>query len=227
MAKILIVEDESRLCEHICDCLEAEGYTVESALNGIDAESLLKLSTYDLVVLDWNLPGVTGVELCRRYRADGGMARILMLTGKSSIEDKASGLDSGADDYLTKPFDMREVSARVRALLRRPDEVKAEVLRCRGLELNRRSHQVMKNGAMIELFPKEFAMLEFFMCNQGETFSIEALQKRIWPSDSESSPETLRVHMARLRGKIETEGESALIRTVHRVGYIMDVEEPS
>ncbi len=194
MAKILVVEDETRLCELISDGPEAEGYIVETALNGLDAENLLKLSSYDLLILDWNLPGMTGIELCKNYREAGGMARILMLTGKSAIEDRASGLDSGADDYLTKPFDMREVSARVRALMRRPDEVKAAVIKYRGLELNSKSHQVSRNGVPIELFPKEFALLEFFMRNQGEAFSLEALQKRLWPSESESSPETLRVH---------------------------------
>ncbi len=207
------------------DFLEAEGHVVEHALNGLDAEHLLSVSSYDLLILDWNLPGLSGIDVCKNYRSRGGTARVLMLTGKSTIEDKASGLDSGADDYLTKPFDMREVSARVRALMRRPEEIKADIIKYRGLELNCRSRQVSKNGVVIELFPKEFALLEFFIRNQGEAFSMEAIQKRIWPSDSESSPETLRVHIARLRSKIESEGEPAILRTVHRVGYIMDTAE--
>lgn len=224
MPKILIVEDDSRLCANIADCLELEGHVVEYAFDGAAGDALLVTGGFDLVILDWNLPGITGLELLKEYRARGGVAKVLMLTGKSAIQDKTAGLDSGADDYLTKPFDVHELKARVRALLRRPAETIGEILKCRGLELDTKAHQVRKGGRIIELFPKEFMLLEFFMRHPGETFSLESLQKRLWQTDSESSPDTLRVHIARLRSKISKPEEREIIRTIHRVGYMLDLD---
>jgi len=223
MAKILVAEDDLKLCEMTSDWLKAEDHIVESAVDGADASERLKISTYDLLILDWDMPFITGVELCKSFRQSGGTTPILILTGKDAVDNKIEGLDSGADDYLTKPFNLRELSARVKALLRRPVVMQNQVLKCRNLELDTSARQVRKDGHVIELFPRELALLEFLIKHSNQVFSLEALQERIWPSDSETSPETLRVHIARLRTKIETEGQAPILKTVHRQGYMLDL----
>lgn len=224
MAKILIAEDDTQLSTLVEDWLKAELHTVELVENGNDAIDLLKLSKYDLLILDWNIPGKSGVEVCVWHRKQGGSTPVLILTGKDKIEEKEEGFDSGADDYLTKPFHLRELSARVRALLRRPADVAKTVLNAGRLVLDVNACRVIKDGKQIDLFPKEFALLEFFMRHPNQVFSIEALQERIWASDSESSPEAVRVHIARLRSKIQDEGEPPLLKTVHRQGYMLDCQ---
>lgn len=225
MAKILLAEDDKRLADMICDWLQAENHLIEATADGSDAWALVEASGFDLLILDWDLPGMSGIEVCSRYRKGGGNSPILMLTGKSAISEKEQGLDAGADDYLTKPFHFKELGARVRALLRRPAQFTTGLLSCGKLTLDAQAIKVTKDGQAIELFPKEFAILEFFMRHPNQVFSLEALQQRIWPTDSESSPETLRVHIARLRSKIEDEGEPQILRTVHRQGYILDTKQ--
>jgi DNA-binding response OmpR family regulator len=222
VSKILLAEDDERLSGMIRDWLGNEHHNVEAANNGTDAWEILQSSGFDMLILDWELPGLAGIEICAKYRKSGGMSPVLMLTGKSAIDDKEAGLDAGADDYLTKPFHFKELSARVRALLRRAPQVSMGALSCRGIALDLASFKVTRDGKPIELFPKEFALLEFFLRHPDQVFNLEALQQRIWPTDSESSPETLRVHIARLRSKIEVEGEPAILRTIHRRGYILD-----
>jgi DNA-binding response OmpR family regulator len=227
MSKILLAEDDARLSEMIREWLRNEHYNVEAASTGTDAWEILQASGFDLIILDWDLPGRPGIEVCKLFRGNGGTTPVLMLTGKGQIEDKEAGLDAGADDYLTKPFHFKELSARIRALLRRAPQITVGTLSCRGISLDATSFKVAKNGAPVELFPKEFALLEFFLRHPDQVFSLETLQQRIWPTDSESSPETLRVHIARLRSKIESDGEPAILRTVHRRGYILDTKVPS
>jgi len=163
MAKILVVEDDEDLQNLMKGLLTAERHSVEAVNNGIDAVQMLKMHKYDLIVLDWMLPGLTGTEVCAEYRAKGGALPILMLTAKSTIEEKEIGLDAGADDYLTKPFDARELLARIRALLRRPQAVSAKEMQVGNLALDPRSAKVFKDGAEIKLLPKEFSLLELFM----------------------------------------------------------------
>ncbi|HEY9719726.1 MAG TPA: response regulator transcription factor [Trichormus sp.] len=225
MAKILLAEDDTQLAALVEDWLKSEHHVVDHVETGTDAVDLLNASRFDLLILDWNIPGVSGVEVCNEYRNQGGTSPVLMLTGRDKIEDKEEGLDAGADDYLTKPFHLRELSARIRALLRRPPDMASNVIEHGRLVLDVSACRLLKDGQPIELFPKELALLEFLMRHPNKVFSIEALQERVWSADSEASPETIRVHIARLRSKIENEGEKQLLRTVHRQGYMLDLND--
>lgn len=225
MAKILLAEDDTQLAALVEDWLTSEHHVVDHVETGTDAVDLLHASRFDLLILDWNIPGVSGIEVCNEYRNQGGTSPVLMLTGRDKIEEKEQGLDAGADDYLTKPFHLRELSARIRALLRRPPDMASNVIEHGRLVLDVSACRLLKDGQPIELFPKELALLEFLMRHPNKVFSIEALQERVWSSDSEASPETIRVHIARLRSKIQDEGEKPLLRTVHRQGYMLDLNE--
>jgi len=222
VAKILFVEDDIKLASIVIGYLKSQQHIVEHVLDGSEAQELLKLTRFEILILDWGLPGVSGIDLCRNFRAEGGESRILILTGKQSIDDKEAGLDAGADDYLTKPFEIRELAARVRSLLRRPEKVVDNVMKCGRLSIDMANQKVFKDGQQIQLFPKEYAIFEFLMRNQDQVFSLEAMQERIWPSTSETSPQALRVHIFRLRSKIQAEGEKEIIRTAFRSGYLLD-----
>src|SRR6185369_7761508 len=187
MAKILIVEDDLNLVELIRDRLTAAKHTVEHVDNGEDALKLLDSFPYDLVLMDVGLPGLSGLDVCQAYRDNHGLARILMLTGKGTINDKISGFTSGADDYLTKPFDARELTARVSALLKRPSEIVPSDLSLANLVLDRKMFQVIKDNEPVKLSPKEFVLLEFLMRHPNTAFNSEVLLDRIWPSDSETT----------------------------------------
>ena len=222
MAKILIVEDELDLALPIRDSLSREHHVVEIVDNGADAVEYLRLYKYDLVILDWLLPGLSGIEVCSRYRSTGGTTPILILTARGTVDDKEVGLDSGADDYLVKPFHLKELAARVRALLRRPSAVSGKVLEAREITLDPSARTVAKDGKEIHLLPKEFSLLEFFLRHPNQVFSAEALLDRIWESDSEAMPDTIRTHIKTLRRKVDNEGEPSLIATVHGVGYKLE-----
>ncbi len=222
MAKILIVEDEPDLSDPVRAYLEHEHHLVEVVSDGQEAVERLRFYKYDVIVLDWILPGMSGIEVCKAFRAAGGTTPILMLTSRGQMQDKITGLDSGADDYLTKPFDIPEVSARVRALLRRPTHVNTTTLSARNVVMQPGSFKVTREGADVQLLPKEFALLEFLMRHPGQVFSAEALLDRVWSSESEASPETIRTYIKRLRQKIDTDGQPSLISTVHGVGYKLD-----
>ena len=222
MAKILIVEDEPDLSDPVKAYLEHEHHLVEVVSDGQEAMERLRFYKYDVIILDWILPGMTGLEICKAFRASGGTTPVLMLTSRKQTQDKIAGLDSGADDYLTKPFEVGEVSARVRALLRRPTHVNATTLSAKNVVLQPGSFTVTRDGATVQLLPKEFALLEFLMRHPGQVFSAEALLDRVWSSESEASPETIRTYIKRLRQKIDTDGQPSLIATVHGVGYKLD-----
>jgi len=226
MAKILIVEDDKQLSGLLVDWLTGEGHVPDPVYNGRDGLERLKFYRYDVVVLDWELPGLSGPDLCRQYRAEGGQTPILMLTGKKELEEKETGLDSGADDYLTKPFHMKELSARLRALLRRAPAVSQAVLTAGNLTLNPKSRQVLVNDVEINLQPKEFALLEFLMRHPNQPFSAEAILDRVWSSESDAAPDTVRIHIMRLRNKIDVIGVGSMIRTIHRVGYMLVPPHP-
>lgn len=163
MVKILVVEDDPEFAMTLVDGLIMERFTVEHSPSGTDCIELLRVTEYDLVILDWNLPGLTGIEVLRQYRARDGKTPILMLTGKSDVEDKEKGFETGADDYLTKPFHMRELVARVRALLRRRIVEPSNMLSVRSIVLDPAKHRVTKGGAEVHISPRDFALLEFFM----------------------------------------------------------------
>lgn len=223
MTKVLVVEDDLVLLESVINCLEFEHYQVEAVSNGREAMELLRSFPFGLLILDWDVPEMSGVEICKEYRERGGNAPILMLTGKNTVDDKEMGLDAGADDYLTKPFHPKELMARVRALLRRPVVVGASVLKVGDFVLDPRKYSVTVGNKNINLPPKEFALLEIFMRNPNQVFSSDALFDRVWSSDSEASPRSVRVYIQRLREKLGPAG--AAIENLHGVGYILKVTE--
>lgn len=226
MAKLLVVEDDPDTGATIRDLLTLDDHIVEVVGNAAEASSRLKHYEYDLVILDWELPDSTGVEILKTYRANRGGTPVLMLTGRSDFIDKETGLDTGADDYLTKPFNPREFGARVRALLRRPKVVESESLELSGISLDTRTKKVRLAGKDLDLRPKEFALLEFLMRHPNETFSPDTLLKRIWSSESEATESTVYSFMSLLRKKLGEEGAPDAIKTVYGRGYRFDVPEP-
>ncbi len=222
MAKILLVEDDKDLLGMVRTMLQAEHHTVEALTDGSDAAQHLRIYPYDIIVLDWELPGASGIEILRQFRSGGGKTPIIMLTGRDKIDDKELGLEIGADDYLTKPFAMRELSARIKALLRRSPQVSDNILAAGDIELDPSKYRVTKNGNPLQLLPKEFAVLEFLLRHPNQVFTADALLDRVWKSDSEATAEALRTTMKRLRKKIENADGPQLIRTVHGVGYVLD-----
>jgi DNA-binding response OmpR family regulator len=219
MSKILLVEDDKDLAQKIRQRLEVDKYIVEIADSGEEALELLKTYTYDVVVLDWGLPGMGGVEVCANFRASGGSTPILFLTGKNDILSKETGLDSGADDYLTKPFHMRELTARIRSLLRRAEVVTKSVLTVGPLTMDTDKHSVEVNNVEVRLKPKEFALLEFLIRHPDHVFSADALLDKISKSDSSTSSETIYTYIKTLRQKLTFPDGSSPIQTVHGVGY--------
>lgn len=219
MPKVLLVEDDKVLANNVTQWLEFEHYVVEGVTDGEDALDRLRYYNYDVVILDWGIPKLAGIEVLRSYRAGGGTTPVLMLTGKDTIVDKELGLDSGADDYLTKPFHVKELSARIRALLRRPQPMTGNSLTFNDLELDTLNHTVKKGNKDIRLLPKEFSLLEFFIRHPNQVFSAENIIDRVWNADSEVSPESVRTYVTRLRSKIDVKGQDSIIETVHGVGY--------
>lgn len=222
MAKICVIEDNPDLANMVKTFLLFEHHTVETIAHGGQAQDHLRTFEYDLIILDWDLPEVSGIEILKGYRARGGQTPVLMLTGKDDISDKEEGLDGGADDYLTKPFHMKELGARVRSLLRRPAAAAQNVLKAKNITMDPAKYRVHKSGKVIALVPKEFQLLEFMMRHPNQVFSPEALLNRVWPSESDSTAEALRTTMKRLRKKVDEEGE--VLKTVHGVGYILEIE---
>jgi len=222
MAKILIIDDDKPLATTLGDWLRLENHVVDLVHDGLEGVSRLEFYPYDLIILDINMPGMNGIQVCTKYRDSGGKSPILMLTGRNETEQKMEGLDSGADDYLTKPFEMRELSARVRALLRRPSEVVADVLTAGPLKLDVKAQKLSRDGQDIRLLPQQMQLLEFFMRNPGVIFSSDTILDRVWSSEADTSPDTVRVHITRIRQKIDEEGKESFIRTVHRVGYCFE-----
>ncbi len=222
MAKVLVVEDDVALAKMIADWLAIEHHKAELVHDGADASDRLKVYNYDLIVLDWELPGCKGVDILKEFRARGGLTPVLMLTGRGTIDDKEQGFDSGADDYLTKPFHAKELTARLRALLRRPEGYLGDALTAGDISLEHANFRVTRAGEEIRLLPKEFALLEFLMRNQNRVFAPEALLNRVWVTESEATVDALTTCIKRLRKKIDVEGKPSIIRTVHGVGYKLE-----
>jgi len=216
-----VIEDDETLLSMIVDWLTKERYLVESVGAGDEAMSLLRVNQYDVIVLDWQLPGMSGIEICRSFRASGGQTPIIMLTGKKMISEKTEGFDSGADDYLTKPFDIKELALRIQALLRRPPRLHSNVLRAGDVELDPEKHRVTKGGAELHLLPRDFELLELFMRYPDEVFSPEALLTRAWHADSDATIDGLRTAIKRIRKKVDDAGDESqsMIETIPRVGY--------
>ncbi|MBX9692741.1 MAG: response regulator transcription factor [Cyanobacteria bacterium] len=225
MAKILIAEDDIMTANMISDLVKSLGHTSEVVYTGDDGLDRLKFYEFDLAILDWQMPGMSGVDVCKQYRQGGGRAPILMLTGKGTIADKEHGFTSGADDYLTKPFDVRELSARIKALLRRPaDYVEPSKTNEAGMSLDYQNHCLIKNGESFSLLPKEFAVLEFLLRHPNQYFTPEVLLNKVWPSESEATLEALRTCIKRIRKKVDPEQGPSLISTVRGYGYKLDLD---
>jgi two-component system OmpR family response regulator len=219
MAKILLVEDDVDLTVMVETWLSSESHTVEVVHNGQEGLERLRVSDYDVVVLDWELPGMAGVDVLKHFRNEQGRTPVLMLTGKRSVDDKEIGLDLGADDYLTKPFHVKELSARIRALLRRTGPSKSNILKVGDLVLDPSRHKLTKGGVEVQLLPREFALLEFLMRHPEDVFSGEALLQRVWHSESDATIEAIRTCIKRLRQKLDQDDDSSIIETIARIGY--------
>jgi OmpR-family two-component system manganese-sensing response regulator len=219
MSKILVAEDDTQCAELIGLFLERGQHVFETVEDGAEALDRLKLYSYDLVILDWNLPKVSGVEVLRTYRNRGGTTPVLMLTGHKSVTHKVEGLESGADDYLTKPFDGEELQARLRALLRRPHSLLGDVLKVADIEYDTASLSVRRAGQEIKLRPKELAVLEFFLRHAGQVFTPEHILEQVWSSESDATTEAIVSCIKRIRKALDEGREQSIIRNVHGAGY--------
>ena len=224
-AKVLVVEDEEPLALLLRYNLEAEGYAVDVVHRGDEAEMAIAESTPDLIVLDWMLPGMSGIELCRRLRARAETERlpIIMLTARGEESERVRGLATGADDYIVKPFSVPELLARIRSLLRRarPERV-ASVLGAGDLELDREKKRVSRSSREVHLGPTEFRLLEFLMQSPGRVYSREQLLDGVWGRDIYIDERTVDVHVGRLRRALNRGRETDPIRTVRGAGYSFD-----
>jgi two-component system phosphate regulon response regulator PhoB len=224
---VLVVEDEPALLALLHYNLESEGYRVLEAKNGEEGLTLIRETKPDLVLLDWMLPFLSGIEVCRQMRRlpDLKSIAVIMLTAKSEEADKLRGLEVGADDYVTKPFSPSELMARVKAVLRRArPQLSTETLSYKDLSMDLATHRVKRMEKDVHLGPTEFRLLRFLMENQGRVFSREQLLDHVWGRDIYVEPRTVDVHIRRLRKAINIEGALDLIRTVRAAGYSLDAE---
>jgi two-component system response regulator MprA len=222
--KILVVDDERAVRESLRRALELEGYEIELAADGLEALQLLETNGEaqpDAVILDVLMPSVDGLEVCRRLRRSGNRVPVLMLTARDEIENRVAGLDAGADDYVTKPFALEELVARVRALLRRTTAGDDELLRFADLELDPGTREVRRGGDPIELTRTEFALLELFMTNPRQVLTRSIIFERVWGYDFGFASNSLDVYIGYLRRKSEAGGKPRLIQTVRGVGYAL------
>ena len=220
--KILLVEDEAAIREMTAMALERAGFDVIEAEDAPQAERLLSDGLPDLILLDWMLPGSSGIELARRFRRDEYTREvpIIMLTARSEEDDRIRGLDSGADDYVTKPFSPRELIARIKAVIRRASPEQDEgVLEVKGLVLDTHSHRVSANGNVLDMGPTEFRLLQFFMAHPERVYSRTQLLDMVWSRGSFVEERTVDVHIRRLRKALENDGFDGFIQTVRGAGY--------
>ncbi len=219
MAKILVAEDETNVAQAIADLLRQENHTVEIVSDGDAGLELLRFYKYELLILDWGLPGKEGIEICRQFRAAGGNTPILMLTARNATREKRLGLDAGADDYLTKPFEAEELAARVRALLRRPAATHSNLLRIKDIVVDTTSLTVTRADEVVALSPKELSLLTFLLRHPNQVFTPEALLDRVWESSSDTAPDMIRTYVKKLRAKLDRPGEPSIIQNLHGQGY--------
>lgn len=226
--KILVVEDDQYVARALNLILADQNYVVEIALDGEEAWGFIKLFDYDLIILDITLPKIDGISLCRQMRSDGLQSPIMLLTGLSCPHEKAIGLDAGADDYMVKPFDEEELTARIRALLRRGKIKSLPILRWGSLKLDPRSYKVTYNNQLLSLTPKEYVLLELFLRNTHHVFSCSMILEHLWSYEDAPTEEAVRTHIKGLRMKLKAAGvPSNIIETVYGIGYRLNpqVEE--
>jgi DNA-binding response OmpR family regulator len=223
--RILVIEDDRKAAELLATGLKEEGLVVDVAGTAEAGDEMASVNTYAVIVLDWLLPDREGVAVCRDLRRRGVSTPIPMLTARDALEDRVTGLDAGADDYLIKPYGFSELMARIRALLRRSDLSRPVVLRVADLELDTVSQIVARGGEPIDLTAKEYAILEILMRHAGAVVPRSALTEHVWVSELEMSPNLLEVHLSRLRRKIDHGRRSSLIQTIRGRGYLIGDEE--
>ncbi|BAY96075.1 winged helix family two component transcriptional regulator [Tolypothrix tenuis PCC 7101] len=221
--RILLVDDETELTDPLSRVLSREGYSVDAAYEGTSGSQLAQASSYDLLILDWMLPGKTGLEICQELRRQGKTTPVLFLTAKDTLDDRVAGLDAGADDYLVKPFELRELLARVRALLRRSGvetyNTPTGRLVVADLELDVDNQVAYRQERVIELSQKESQLLQYFMEHSGQLLTHGQIMQHLWPDDEQPSSNVIAALIRLLRRKIEVAGESQLIHTVYGKGY--------
>jgi len=217
--RILVAEDDAPLADFLRQELQNEQFTVQVVADGIEAQELALNQHYDLVILDLGLPGATGLEVLRGIRSKKPDLPVLIITGATKVEERVRGLDAGADDYVSKPFVFAELSARIRAVLRRGSRLPRAVLQIADLELERVTHAVQRGGHEIALSPKEYALLEFLMSNAGQPVSRAAIIEQVWRLDLDTMTNVVDVYINYLRRKVDFGFERPLIRTIRGVGY--------
>ena len=221
--KILLVEDEVSLASFIRKGVESEGYEIDLAYDGLVGKSLVDNNSYDVIVLDVNLPHINGFTLCRHIKQESPRQSVLLLTALDSLPDKESGFGAGADDYLVKPFEFRELMLRIKALARRNSDYTGlkTVLRVDDLELDTEAHSVFRAGQRIELTAREYALLEYLMINQGRTVSRIDIAEKVWDLHFDTNTNVIDVYINYLRKKIDKEFSSKLLHTVVGMGYVL------
>jgi len=223
--RLLLVEDDSVLAAAVLEVLRDESYAVDRAANGRDADELVAINDYDLVILDWGIPGPNGLVLLQRWRAAGRAMPVLMLTGRSGVADRVDGLDTGADDYLTKPFAFDELLARTRSLLRRASQrPQLAELTAGDVSMERASHRVWVGDVEVELTPKEFAILEFLLQRRDEVVTRSEISDHAWDEGFDPASNVVDVTVHRLRRKIDGDHPKRLLHTVKGVGYVLKAE---
>ncbi|OUL22231.1 DNA-binding response regulator [Nostoc sp. RF31YmG] len=220
-ANILLVEDEVKLARFVELELNSEGYDINVAHDGITGLTLARELSPDLVILDWMLPGLSGLEICRRLRATGISIPVILLTAKDEVNDRVAGLDAGADDYVVKPFSIEELLARIRAHLRRTQETNQDILQFEDLSLSHRTRQVYRGNRAIELTAKEFDLLEYILSHPRQVFTKDQILQKVWGYDFMGNSNIIEVYIRYLRLKLEENHEKRLIHTVRGVGYVL------
>lgn len=225
--RILLVEDEPRMARFIAKGLREQSFAVDLAEDGEAALLQMAINSYDLVLLDVMLPHKDGLAVCQELRAQSIQTPVLMLTARDAVDDRVAGLDAGADDYLIKPFDFKELLARVRALLRRAERVRPDVLQCADLTLNLAAHTATRGGRQIELTTKEYGLLEYFMLHAGRLLSREEIAEHVWDENFDPFSNVIDVYVRRLRKKIDEGFSPVLLHTRRGAGYLFSAELPS
>ncbi len=219
--RVLIVEDEISLSRIITKRLREEGYSVDACLDGQEGSCFAEMAEYDCIILDWMLPGMDGLSLLKNLRSKGITTPVLILTARDAIEDRVAGLDTGADDYLVKPFSFDELLARLRAILRRPGESKGTTLSIADLTLDTVSHSVTRSDNILELTSKEYAVLEYLLRNKGRILTRSQIAEHVWSYDFDYSSNIVDVYIRYLRGKIDDGFDKKLIHTIRGSGYVL------
>ena len=217
--RILLVEDNKRLSDSLKLSLKDDGYAVDTAYDGLDGEEMARTPVYDAIILDIMLPGKDGISICRDLRNQHIKTPILMLTARDALNDRVQGLDSGADDYLVKPFELEELRARIRALLRRDAPDKSGTLQIADLELDPAAHSVHRNGQPIDLTAKEFALLEYMMRHPNHVMTREMAEQHIWSDEHLIASNVVDVYIRRLRRKVDDPFDEKLLETLRGAGY--------